>query len=132
MPSAARRSRGDLGVASLMTAMLMPAVLFIVMLVVQAGVYWNTQQRANAAAKRAASAASLTTGTEASGEQAGRDCLEGATIREPDVVVERGQEDVTATVTGGVAQVVPGVHFTVTAVETMPVERFIPENEAEP
>jgi Flp pilus assembly protein TadG len=112
-----------------MTAMLMPAVLFMVMLVVQAGVYWNTQQRATAAAKRAASAASLTTGTEVSGEEAGRDFLDGATIRDAQVQVERGPEEVTATVTGGVARVVPGVSFTVTAVETMPVERFIPEDQ---
>jgi hypothetical protein len=112
-----------------MTAILMPAVLFMTMLVVQAGVYWNTQQRATAAAKRAAAAASLTTGTEASGEQAGRDFLDGATIQGADVQVERGAEEVTATVTGDVARVVPGVTFEVTAVETMPVERFIPENE---
>ena len=124
-----RRSRGDRGVAALMTAILMPAVLFMVMLVVQAGVYWNTQQRATAAAKRAAATASLTAGTEASGEQAGRDFLEGATIQGADVEVVRGPEEVTATVTGDVARVVPGITFRVTAVESMPVERFIPENE---
>jgi hypothetical protein len=63
-----------------MTAMLMPIVLFMVMLVVQAGVYWNTQQRATAAAKRGAQAAALTTGTEASGQQAARTFLDGAAI----------------------------------------------------
>lgn len=128
MPPPARR-RDDRGLAALMTAILMPAVLFMTMLVVQAGVYWNTQQRATAAAKRAAATASLSTGTEASGEQAGWDFLEGATIRQPDVQVQRGPDEVTATVTGQVAQLVPGVTFEVTAVETMPVERFIPENE---
>lgn len=112
-----------------MTAILMPAVLFMTMLVVQAGVYWNTQQRATAAAKRAAAAASLTSGTQASGEQAGWDFLEGAIIQGADVEVERGPDEVTATVTGEVAQVVPGITFDVTAVETMPVERFIPESE---
>jgi Flp pilus assembly protein TadG len=129
MPPPVRRARGDRGVAALMTAILMPAVLFMVMLVVQAGVYWNTQQRATAAAKRAAAAASLTTGTEASGEEAGWNFLEGATIQEADVQVDRGPEEATATVTGDVARVVPGITFTVTAVESMPVERFIPENE---
>jgi Flp pilus assembly protein TadG len=128
MPSA-RRRRGDRGVAALMTAILMPAVLFMTMLVVQAGVYWNTQQRATAAAKRAAAAASLTTGTAASGEQAGMDFLDGATIQGADVQVVRGPDEVTATVTGDVAGVVPGITFEVTAVETMPVERFTPENE---
>jgi Flp pilus assembly protein TadG len=112
-----------------MTAILMPAVLFMTMLVVQAGVYWNTQQRATAAAKRAAAMASLTTGTEASGEQAGRDFLDGVAIRNAQVDVDRGPDEVTATVTGDVARVVPGVTFEVTAVESMPVERFIPENE---
>jgi Flp pilus assembly protein TadG len=112
-----------------MTAMLMPAVLFMTMLVVQAGVYWNTQQRATAAAKQAANAAAMTTGTEATGMEAGQNFLEGATIEGAHVDVDRGPEEVTATVTGDVAQVVPGVHFTVTAVEVVPVERFIPENE---
>jgi len=112
-----------------MAAILMPAVLFMTMLVVQAGVYWNTQQRATAAAKRAAATASLTTGTEASGQEAARDFLEGATIRGAQVRVDRGADEVTATVTGDVARVVPGITFEVTAVETMPVERFIPENE---
>jgi Flp pilus assembly protein TadG len=124
-----RGGRDDRGVAALMTAILMPAVLFMTMLVVQAGVYWNTQQRATAAAKRAAAAASLTSGTEAAGEQAGWDFLDGATIQGADVEVERGPDEVTATVTGDVAQVVPGITFTVAAVETMPVERFIPESE---
>jgi hypothetical protein len=104
-------------------------VLFMTMLVVQAGVYWNTQQRATAAAKQAAAAAALSTGTEASGVEAGRNFLDGATIDSADVDVDRGPEEVTATVTGDVAQVVPGISFTVTAVEVVPVERFIPENE---
>jgi Flp pilus assembly protein TadG len=112
-----------------MTAMLMPIVLFMVMLVVQAGVYWNTQQRATAAAKRAAQAAALTTGTEASGLAAAETFLDGAAIENPRVQVERGFDEVEVTVTGTAEQVVPGIVFTVTAVETVPVERFIAEDE---
>jgi Flp pilus assembly protein TadG len=122
-------ARGDRGVAALMTAMLMPIVLFMVMLVVQAGVYWNTQQRATAAAKRGAQAAALTTGTEASGQQAAQTFLDGAAINDPEIDVQRGFETVEVTVTGSAEQVVPGIVFTVTAVETAPVERFIPEDE---
>jgi Flp pilus assembly protein TadG len=129
LPDRCARVRGDRGVAALMTAMLMPIVLFMVMLVVQAGVYWNTQQRAAAAAKRGAQAAALTTGTEASGIHAAQVFLDGAAIDEPEIDVQRGFDQVEVTVTGTAQQVVPGITFQVTAVETAPVERFIPENE---
>jgi Flp pilus assembly protein TadG len=124
-----RRRRGDAGVTALMTAMLMPAVLLLMMLVVQGGLYYHAHQRATAAADRAVAAARTPTGTEASGRNAAQLFLDGAPLDGATVHIDRGADQVEATVTGFAPELVPGIRWRVEANAAAPAERFIPENE---
>jgi Flp pilus assembly protein TadG len=109
--------------------MLMPAVLMLVILVVQAGLYYHAHQRATAAADRAVAAARTPTGTEADGVAAAQLFLDGAPLDGAAVQVQRGPEEVEATVTGVAPELIPGISWQVEAVTAAPAERFIPENE---
>lgn len=124
-----RRPRDEAGVTALLTAMLMPAVLLLVILVVQAGLYYHAHQRATAAADRAVAAARTPDGTEADGQAAAQVFLDGAPLDGAAVQVDRGPEEVEATVTGIAPQLVPGITWQVEATAAAPAERFIPENE---
>ena len=114
---------------ALLTAMLMPAVLLLVILVVQAGLYYHSHQRATAAAERAVAAARTPSGTESDGQAAAQLFLNGAPLDGASVQVDRGAEEVEATVTGYAPQLVPGFSWLVEATAVAPAERFIPENE---
>lgn len=124
-----RRRRGDSGIGAVTTALMMPALLFMIMLVVQAGLYWHAHQRASAAAERAAAAAATPTGTEQGGRQAAQMFLDGAPLDGSWVRVLRGAEEVEATVGGTAPRLVPGLTFSVEATASAPTERFIPEDE---
>lgn len=124
-----RGCRDDAGVTALLAAMLMPAVLMLVILVVQAGLYYHAHQRATAAADRAVAAARTPTGTEADGVAAAQLFLDGAPLDGAAVEVQRGPEEVEATVTGVAPELIPGISWQVEAVTAAPAERFIPENE---
>jgi len=123
------RRRDDSGIGAVTTALMMPALLVMIMLVVQAGLYWHAHQRASAAADQAAASAATPTGTEQGGRQAAQMFLDGAPIEGSWVQVVRGPEEVQATVGGTAPQLVPGISFAVEATATAPVERFIPEDE---
>jgi Flp pilus assembly protein TadG len=112
-----------------MTAMLMPAVLFLMMLVVQAGIYYHAHQRATAAADRAVAAARTPQGTEAAGQEAAQLFLDAAPLDEATVNVDRGVNQVEATVAGYAPELLPGLRWRVEANAAAPAERFIPENE---
>jgi Flp pilus assembly protein TadG len=126
---ARRRRADDSGVGAVTTALMMPALLMMIMLVVQAGLYWHAHQRASAAADRAAAAAATPTGSEQAGRQAAQLFLDGAPLQGASVQVERGAEEVEATVTGTAPRLVPGISFQVQATASAPVERFIPEDQ---
>jgi Flp pilus assembly protein TadG len=123
------RRRDDAGIGAVTTALMMPALLVMIMLVVQAGLYWHAHQRASAAADRAAAAAATPTGSEQAGRQAARLFLDGAPIDGAWVQVRRGSEEVVATVGGSAPQLVPGITFSIEARASAPTERFIPEDE---
>lgn len=113
----------------LVTAIVMPAVLFLLMLSVQAGVFWHARQRADAAATRAAAAAAREGGTAADGHSAADDFLAGAPLDNATVSVTVDADQAEATVTGTAPALVPGVVWQVHASAAAPVERFIPETE---
>lgn len=115
---------------TIQVAILFPAVLLWVMLIVQYGLWWHAKQVANAAASEAVDAAQVSGGTARDGEdaaaaylaQAGN--LDNVTIR-----VDRQPTTVTVEVHGDAPRLVPGFAWSVTARSTAPVERFIPEPE---
>jgi Flp pilus assembly protein TadG len=109
-------------------AILFPAVLFWLMLIVQYGLWWHAKQVANAAAIAAVDAAQLSDGSAANGDRAARAFLRQAgNLSAVEVIVDRGPAVVTAEVSGDAPQLVPGISWSVTARSQGPVERFIPE-----
>ena len=127
-PRRSGRLRGDVGMGTSQVAILFPAVLLWLMLIVQYGLWWHAKQVANAAAIDAVDAAQIPSGSEATGTRAAQDYLRQAgNLRDVTVTVERSPALVTVEVTGRAPQLVPGFTWSVTARSQGPVERFIPE-----
>lgn len=123
----AHRTHGDAGVTTVQVAVVFPAVLFLLMLIVQFGLWWHAKQIVNGAAAEAVAAARTPTGNEHIGEQAALDYLaEAGNLSHVTVEVDRDTETVTVTVTGNSPRLVPGFDWGVTAISESPVERFIP------
>jgi Flp pilus assembly protein TadG len=125
-----RRARGEEGLTSTQLAVLMPALLFWIMLIVQAGLGYHAKQVSAAAAAEAVDAAQTPTGTAAAGEQTARAFLaQSGNLDDADVQVVRGDDVVTARVTGLAPQLVPGIRWGVTSVAEARTERFVAEPE---
>lgn len=129
-------SQHDAGIAAVSVAILFPAILALVFTVIQAGIYYHTQQWAAAAADRAVDRAAQAGSTLEEGQAAGLDFLAGSICGDPLVepsappsgpgtAGERVRFTVTCQVPGPLASIAPEVSATSTA----PVERFIPETE---
>lgn len=124
-----RRRVGDKGATVLAVAITFPAVLVLLMLAVQAGLYWHAHQRADAAATRAAAAAARAGGTTADGHQAATAFLAGAPLDNATVTITLDDDRAEVDVTGTAPALVPGVVWQVRADAEAPVERFIGETE---
>lgn len=124
------RGDGEAGVIATQLAVLMPALLLLVMLAVQFALWAHATQLADAAADSAASTAALPAGTVADGETAAAGLLaQAGNLADIAIVVERGADRATATVTGTAPHVVPGFRWAVTARAAAPLEVFIPEGQ---
>ena len=125
-----RRPLGESGMTTTQVAVLMPALLFWIMLIVQFGLWYHAKQVADTAAAEAVDAAQTPDGTQADGEAAALAVLDAAgNLDAPDVTVDRGVVRVVAVVRGSSPRLVPGFAWTVTGRAEAPVERFIPEHE---
>jgi uncharacterized membrane protein len=115
-------------VASTELAIVFPAVLLIVALALQFGLYLHAAQIAEAAAQEAVEAAQAEPAGVDSGRAAARSLLSqlGA-LRAPTIDVRRTALVATSTVTGRAQQVVPGFGVAVSGSAQGPIERFIPE-----
>lgn len=135
-----RRLGGDEG-ATTELVIAAPAFLFMIMLIVQAGLYFHASSVASAAAQEGARAATVQGGTIAEGQQVARDFVETLAPRLLDDVEADGRyvdggELVRMTVRGDVTEVfkLPGVDLDFTVQETSEgvIERFRPATEAPP
>ena len=125
-----RRLREERGMTTNQVAILFPAVLFWLMLIVQYGLWWHAKQVANAAAAEAVDAAQVESATAADGEAAAdRYLAQSGNLTNVTVTVDRQPAVVTAEVRGDAPQLVVGFSWSVTARSEAPVERFIPEPE---
>ncbi len=123
-----RRCRGEEGLTATQLAVVMPALLFWMMLIVQYGLWFHAKQVANAAAAEATDAAQTPDGTEAAGEAAARSFLDAAgNLDAVTVSVRRGVTDVVVDVAGRAPNLVPGFAWGVRARAVAPVERFVAE-----
>jgi Flp pilus assembly protein TadG len=121
------RQRGDVAPLVVLT----PLTVFLVMFVVQMGLYFHARTVLNAAAQDAARATQNLDATAADGTAAADQILDGSrtlvTVRALDV--DPGPPMVTVTITADVLSVVPFWTRTATASASGPKELFRPEDE---
>jgi Flp pilus assembly protein TadG len=120
--------RGEDGNSTTELVLLMPVVLFVVMLIVQTGLYLHARQVVEAAAHEALEAAQGETATQDLGRQAGDTFLaEAGGVRDATVDVTRSGTQVSVSVTATAPNVLPLAVWQVSSSATGEVERFIQE-----
>lgn len=111
-------------------AIVFPALLFWIMLIVQYGLWYHAKQVADTAAAEAIDAAQTPSGTAQDGEAAARSFLASSgNLQGVTIDVHRDAATVVVEVRGDAPQLVPGISWSVTSRAEAPVERFIPEDE---
>jgi Flp pilus assembly protein TadG len=131
----AARRRDDRGSLTLETVVLMPLVLLIIMLVVQAGLWMHATHVAQAAANKALVTASAHGSSAEQGRTAGRQSITALgqkVLLGPNVDVDRTATTVTVAISATAPAVVPGLHWHVRASAVGPVERFVPDTQDTP
>ena len=109
-------------------AIVFPALLFWIMLIVQYGLWFHAKQVAEAAAAEAVDAAQTPAASTQDGEAAARSFLAASgNLSNAAVVVSRDLTLVTVEVRGDAPQIVPGFSWSVRARAQSPLERFVPE-----
>ncbi|MZG16605.1 pilus assembly protein [Streptomyces sp. SID5914] len=119
--------RGERGAVTTQLVLVVPAVLLLMMMIVQFALAWHAQHIAQYTADRALAAARVKGATAANGEdQAGTSLaqLGGRVLTSPSVTVRRTTDQVTVTVRGAVMPVVPGLDLHVVGVASGAVERL--------
>ena len=117
---------GQDGVIASQLAVLMPALLLLIMLAVQFGLWAHATQLAAAAADTAAATAALPEATLDDAHAAATGLLaQAGNLTDTRIVLDRDTTQATATVTGAAPQVVPGIAWSVSAQAAAPRERFI-------
>ena len=128
MPRLTSSWRSEAGMTTSQVAIVFPALLFWIMLIVQYGLWFHAKQVAEAAVAEAVDAAQTPSGTIESGEAAARSFLASSGNLDNTVItVQRDLVLVTAEVRGDAPRLVPGFSWSVTARSQAPVERFVPE-----
>ena len=125
-----RRFRGEAGLTATQLAVVMPALLFWIMLIVQYGLWFHAKQVAAAAAAEAVDVAQVPTNSVASAEQAARSFLaQSGNLTHVTIAVTPTADLVSVRVSGEAPQLVPGIRWTVASVAEAPLERFVPQPE---
>lgn len=127
-PPTAARLAGERGSASLELAVVFPAVLALILVIVQAGIYWHARTLALTAAQEGLRSTTTLHGTTRAGEADATDFLTRAGadgwLTNQQVDAERSPAEATVTVTGRAISLVPGVPgLPVRQHATGPVER---------
>ena len=125
-----RTSEAEAGLIASQLAVVMPALLLLIMLAVQFGLWAHATQIARAAADAAASTAALPDASLDDAQAAATSLLaQAGNLTDPTVTVDRDDTQVAAVVTGTAPQVVPGLRFAVSAESAAPRELFIPQGD---
>lgn len=104
-----------------------PVLLFMIMLVIQAGLWFHGSQLAEAAAQEGVQAGRSANGSAVAAEARARDFLgrlSPSVASSAQVLVRRTPEVTRVEITGRVQQVVPGLALTVSGAAEAPTERF--------
>lgn len=117
----------DRGAATTEAVLLTPVLLFLVMLVIQFGLWYHAQHVAQAAAQEGVRSARVEGSTAERGQARAEDFLTGAgstIVQHPVVIASRDAQTATVSVHGRSVSVVPGFSLPIDASATSPVERF--------
>ena len=125
-----RRDRDQRGAASIAQVVITaPAMLFLLMLVVQFALMFHARNIAEQAAQEGAAAARHFDGTQAQGHDKAMQLLQSVgtgTLKDRNVTVTRTANTATVTVTGTVISVVPILTLHVSETAVGPVEKYVP------
>lgn len=120
------RDDAEAGLIASQLAVVMPALLLVIMLAVQFGLWAHATQLADAAADTAAATAALPDTTIGDGHTAATSLLaQAGNLTDVTVTVDRDEVQVVAVVTGVAPQVVPGIRWSVSAQAAAAREVFI-------
>lgn len=122
------RQRSDHGFTTIEFMIVVPVLLLMLMLVLQAYLRIDAQRVAQAAAEEGAAAARHVGGTQAGARDEAYDYAERlseGSLTDVHVTVHIGAEQASVTVTGTAVSLVPGIDLSVTQTSTGPVERFV-------
>lgn len=106
-----------------------PALLFLLMLIVQFGLLFHARNIAEEAAQEGVAAARRFDGTTADAQASALQLLAAVgdgTLKDRDVDASRTNAVATVTVTGKVVSVVPGLALDVSESASGPVEQYVP------
>ncbi|WP_036492179.1 TadE family protein [Nocardioides sp. CF8] len=106
-----------------------PALLFLLMLIVQFGLMFHARNIAEQAAQEGAAVARRFDGTQVQGREKALQLLTAVgegTLKNRDVTANRTADTATVTVTGTVVSVVPGFSLSVSESASGPVEKYVP------
>jgi Flp pilus assembly protein TadG len=123
-----RRRRGDRGEALVQQVILVPIVLLIAMMGIQAAIYFHAANVAEHASSRAVSIASRQGSSNSAGAAEAAATVAGSGSVLVGVSVT-GSTTVTARVTVAVSRILPLLPSRVTRSASEPKERYVPENE---
>lgn len=121
--------RDDRGEAVTETVLLVPALMFLIMLIIQFGLWYHAQHAVQAAASEGVRAARAETGTGDDGvarAEAFLNDIGPRTVVSPNVKVVVVADQATVEVSGAAPAVVPGLRLPVHASATSSLERFTP------
>jgi Flp pilus assembly protein TadG len=123
--------RQDTGALTLSYVIIFPAVLFAIMVIVQASLYYMAHNLALAAAQQGADVARQYNSTDGAGAAAAQALINqdgSGMLTDQRVTATRQDQDTTVqvTVTGRAWSLVPGLPVAVRETVQEPVERFVP------
>ena len=122
-----RGSRGMAGGATVELVLVVPVLVFMIMIVIQLGLYWHATHVAQAAAAEGVRAARVVDGTAAAGQARAQQFVAVAAptlLHDVTVTATRNPQHATLHVRATVQAVVPGLEFTVDVATDSPVEQF--------
>lgn len=121
------KARDDQGLATTEVVLLVPALLFLIMVVIQFGLWYHAQHVVLAAAQEGVRAARVDAGSAADGQARAEEVLATsaqALVEEKRVTSVRESDVAIVEVSGRVTAVVPGLSLPVSARAESPLERF--------
>ena len=124
--------RSEAGAATTEFVIIVPALMLLIMLVIQFALYYHAANVATAAAQDSVRAARIENGSAGAGQARAHELLDHAgdsVFTSVSVQTSRGGRSVRAQVDGTVISVIPGLHLQVSRSADGPIEQFLPPSQ---